>query len=305
MRPTSVEKAVLATLAFFNIYKIPVRKDRIYCLLYQYKVDYSEFENTLLRLVQEKRIYSEGDFFALFSWEAKQLEERKLFAAKQWRKIDKFFWILYLLPFVKQLSVINSLAMGNTNEKSDIDFFVVTRAGLLYTTRSLIIVLLKIFGLYKTRTKVKDRFCFGFYVDENRLGLSQVLIPGGDPLFAFWFGSFMPLYGQDLYEKLVLANPWIYGYLPNFDPQFNLKSIRPVSQVLRVTKKIIEIVLFVPAILIEPLARFIHIRHTNNLPENHWPTSTTIAAKDILKLHALDPRKQFREDFHRELEKYK
>jgi hypothetical protein len=43
--------------------------------------------------------------------------------------------------------------------------------------------------------------------------------------------------------------------------------------------------------------RKIHIRHTFRLPENHWKTSSTIANKDMLKLHALDPRKDLRDSF--------
>jgi hypothetical protein len=57
--------------------------------------------------------------------------------------------------------------------------------------------------------------------------------------------------------------------------------------------------------ILEPLLRRVHIRHTFKLPENHWKTSSTIADRKMLKLHALDPRKDLRNRFWHTLSRYK
>jgi hypothetical protein len=69
-------------------------------------------------------------------------------------------------------------------------------------------------------------------------------------------------------------------------------------------KKLAITLSWLPAIILEPALRRIHIRHTFNLPENNWKTSSTIANEHMLKLHALDPRKDLRRHFYHLLQKY-
>jgi hypothetical protein len=124
-----------------------------------------------------------------------------------------------------------------------------------------------------------------------------VLIEDEDPLFAFWFASFAPLINISGYR---LVAP-ILGFtvtFPNFDLTARLTYIKQKNPFLRILKGLFEIILTIPAILLEPLVRSIHIRHTFNLPENNWATSTTIANDHMLKLHALDPRKDIKTRFY-------
>jgi hypothetical protein len=153
-------------------------------------------------------------------------------------------------------------------------------------------------GVYKTRDQVNERFCFGFYVTENHSQLENVLIEDEDPLFAFWFASFAPLINRHAYRDLVESNRWIYDYFPNFEYITRLMYIQERSFWLLLAKNILEFILILPAIALEPLLRSIHIRHTFRLPENHWDTSTTVANEYMLKLHALDPRKDIRAKFY-------
>jgi hypothetical protein len=69
-------------------------------------------------------------------------------------------------------------------------------------------------------------------------------------------------------------------------------------------KRFLEVVCYLPAALLEPVLRRVHIRHTFKLPENHWKTSSTVANKSMLKLHALDPRKDLRKQFFDKLREY-
>ncbi|MBI2607943.1 MAG: hypothetical protein HYW51_03915 [Candidatus Doudnabacteria bacterium] len=298
---SEIERGILSTLIFFNIFQVPATKERILALLYQTKTNLSELNNNLNQLLNQGKIFKRGAYYALSQADLDRYEQKLTLVNKQWQKVFRFYWLLYLLPFVRQISIINSLALNNTNEKSDIDFFVITSPRRLYVARSIIIVILKLFGLYKTKYKVKDRFCFGFYVTKKHQDLSRVLIPGSDPLFAFWFASFLPLYGREDYLEFMKQNQWIYDYLPNFEPDSCFQKLKEPSFILKVIKKTLEIIFWLPAELLEPLARLVHIRHTFSLPENHWPTATTIAEKDILKLHALDPRKDFKAEFQNRL----
>ena len=297
-RQTQVRTAVLATLAFFSLYDLPLHDKSIHQLLYRTRATLFEVSEALRNLVYLRKVVQKGNLYARADWDETKRTESKLEIEKRWRKVDRFFGLLSIIPFISQLSIINSLAFDNAHMESDIDFFVVTRPNRLYFVRSMIIVIFRLLGVYKTRTKIHEQFCFGFYVTTKDPDLAKILIHGEDPLFAFWFASFAPLLGKLGYEQLVSANRWIYDYFPNFEPRTREVYLKKVSPVLSFIKFFLEIVFFIPAMVLEPLLRAIHIRHTFNLPENHWPTSTTIANDHMLKLHALDPRKEIREKFH-------
>jgi hypothetical protein len=100
-------------------------------------------------------------------------------------------------------------------------------------------------------------------------------------------------------------NVWIKNYFPNFSPQsrFEYYQFQPFWH--RAAKRILEIVFWLPAAVLEPVLARIHIAHTFNLPENHWPTSTTVATRHMLKLHALDPRREIRDRFLKALQSWR
>ncbi|HEX5430068.1 MAG TPA: hypothetical protein VFX17_03270 [Patescibacteria group bacterium] len=300
-REETIRAAILKTMAFFSLYELPVNLSTIHQLLYKARASFEQVSAEVAKLTSEGRVQAQDGLYALKSWDEGRILGNKKEIGKRWRKVWRYFWVLSLVPFVDQISVINSLALGNADHESDIDFFVVTAPGKLYLVRSIIIAVFRILGVYKTRQHVNERFCFGFYVSSDHESLEDVLVDGEDPLFAFWFASFAPILNQKSYLHLVGSNRWINDYFPNFDPGTRLAYIKQSSWLVSVLKRTLEILLVVPAFLLEPLLRSVHIRHTFNLPENHWPTSTTIANQSMLKLHALDPRVEIREKFYEAL----
>lgn len=295
---TRVQEGIVATLVFFGILEVPLTFEKIWQYLYKTSASKEQVKHELERLVERGIVRtSKSQYFSL-----KPVDEAALVANQQevqmrWKRIDKFYWLLSLIPFVEQISVINSLSMGNAATDSDIDLFVITKPRRLYFVRTLIILIFKFLGIYKTKTKIKDQFCLGFYVTTDHLDLSSALIEGDDPHFAFWFASFIPLFGKRTYERMVSKNRWVYDYCPNFLPSQKVNDYQAQPETALFFKKILEAAFYIPAALLEPFFRYIHIRHTFRLPENHWPTATTIAEKEILKLHAIDPRRQVRERF--------
>ncbi|MDP4001309.1 MAG: hypothetical protein Q8P83_03650 [bacterium] len=298
-----VERAILAVLVFFSLYDVGLEKRRIFELLYRASASEEQVVESLANLVSKELIINQDELYSLEPLNFSKSQTSKYEIAKRWKRVDKYFWLLSILPFVENLSVINSLVIGNADTESDIDFFVVTRPGKLYFTRSLIIVLFRMLGVYKTRKKIRDQFCFGFYVSSDRMSLEKVLIKPDDPLFAFWFASFAPLFGRRIYEEFVSENNWIKSYFPNFVSEQRTGFYRSIPFGSRIIKFLTEVILWIPALIVEPMLRHIHIRHTFNLAENHLPNSTTVANEHMLKLHAIDPRIEIRARFYYALQK--
>ena len=297
-----LRNAVIHTLAFFWIYNLPVHRRRLFELLYKCRAKENEVYWELEKMVVEKQIIRRGDLYSLDHWDNEHFRQNLEESDKRWKKVYLYAWILSILPFLEYVAVINSLAIGSADKESDIDFFVITKSDCLYFCRSLIIVVFKLLNIYKTRIHVRERFSFGYYITTKHLDLSELTLYD-DPYLAFWFASHAPIIGLNIYKQFTKSNTWIYKYFPNYDSSFREKYFYKERRSIIKLKTILEKLLSIPVTLFEPLIRYIHVRHTFNLPENHWPTSSTIADKNILKLHAIDNRKDLRKMFYEILAK--
>ena len=287
---SKLHEAIISTLAFFSLYELPLTSKRIYELLIEYKSTLEEIDIALEALVLDGKVLRSGNLYSVKSWNPATYHERQVEISKKWARIDKFFNWLAVLPFVRQISVINSLALGTADSDSDIDFFVVTKNNRLYFVRSMIIVVFRLLGVYKTRHQIKDRFCFGFFVSEKDLDLEHLLIKPRDPYFKFWLANMRPLVGGQQYWQMMQANSWLAQDFPNFQAVKRLTSVKQSSFLIRVIKFFLEVILWFPSLALEPILRRIHIGHTFKLAENNTTSSTTVANAQMLKLHGADVR---------------
>jgi len=294
---------VLATLGFFGLYSLPLPAKRVWELLYKHQTGLAEVQAELDRLAKMEVVVRRDGLYALADWDDGRYAENLRAVDKRWARIKKYYWLLSGIPFIEHVAVINSVAMGNADHESDIDFFIITRPNRLYFVRTAVIVLFKLLGVYKNRRRVEERFCFGFYISSDRLSIKHLLLSGEDPYLVFWLGTAVPVMGEGMYQRFIKANRWIYGWLPNFNPDAKLEKVRSLRASLR-TRWFLESLLSWPAAALEPLLRLIHIRHTFKLPENHWASSSTIATAEMLKLHAIDPRKTLRQRWQAALQSF-
>jgi hypothetical protein len=283
-------QAVISTLAFFALYELPLSARRVHELLLGQIATLAEVEQTLAQLVLENKIIQAGSLYSTKAWNQTTYHANQAELMKKWAKIDRYFNWLAILPFVRNISVINSLALGTADADSDIDFFVITKSNRLYFVRSMVIVLFRLLGVYKTRQKIKDKFCFGFFVTPKFLNFETLMLKPQDPYFLFWLASLRPVLGGQYYWQLMQENQWLNEYFPNFRPMQRLASVIKPNLVISAIKFVLEVMLWLPAALLEPILRRIHINHTFKLAENNTASSSTIANAGMLKLHAYDVR---------------
>lgn len=286
----NLAKAIVSTLAFFSLYDLPLTSQRVWELLLGVKCSLNEVEQTLQQLVQANRIVQSQNLFALKKWDESIFQANQLALSQKLARVGRYFNWLAILPFVRQISIINSLALGTADSDSDIDFLVITKPNSLYFVRSAIIVLFRLLGVYKTRQKIKDRFCFGFFVTLKNLPMEHLMLKPADPYFMFWLANLRPIYGSQEYLALMASNAWINQAFPNFEFAPRLDTVRRTNWFVRFMKLILEILLWLPVQILEPILQAIHIRHTFRLQENMTPTSTTVADARMLKLHGYDVR---------------
>ena len=75
--------------------------------------------------------------------------------------------------------------------------------------------------------------------------------------------------------------------------------------IIRFLKVVLELLLWLPSLLAEPILRRIHINHTFKLAENNSTASTTIANAQMLKLHGYDVRAEVAQAYEVVLQRFR
>lgn len=290
-----LSQAVITTLSFFDILKQPLKLKDVQKYLYRTAASTQDVAIMLKRLQGEGIVQEGRDYFYLdhkslaLKNKRDEIKKNLLALAKKAKNILKH------IPFIRSIMICNSLALGGVKKSSDIDFFIITKKNRIYLTRILAIFFLKIFHLYQNKIGEPKKISLGFFIDEKKLNIKKIKIEP-DPYLFFWITSLKPILGFKYYYKFLKENNWVKKELPNFYPKKGSLGKRTLPQ------KTLEI--FSPKIIIdglENLSRGLQQKRISSLVENSWPTSTTIAKKHILKLHAEDKREYFRNKLEEKL----
>ncbi|MBI4133925.1 MAG: nucleotidyltransferase domain-containing protein [Candidatus Terrybacteria bacterium] len=221
---SSVARRMLSTFALAETFGMPLTAFEAWKWLF-YDPDSSflapasrvPLRNVLGELAALERagVLAQQDGYYTFSDRRELVEERlwhlaiaatKLARAQRWAR-----WIART-PYVRGVFAYGSLATGNTREESDLDVFIVTEPGRIFTARFLASLLTEMFGIRRTRTKVRDRICLNHYVTASSLAF-----PYRSVLSAWLWARIFPLAARDpsLALRFVAANAWAAEYFPN------------------------------------------------------------------------------------------
>ena len=120
---------------------------------------------------------------------------------------------LALVPYVKMVAVMNSLAHDNVHADSDIDLLVVTKKGRLWVARGIMLLLLKVLGKRAWGMRRACKFSPEFFVDEDHLNVSDL---GSRSLYlkSIWVADMTPVVYGEYFNKFWNANSWLAEYLP-------------------------------------------------------------------------------------------
>jgi glycosyltransferase involved in cell wall biosynthesis len=117
--------------------------------------------------------------------------------------------LLATLPFVRMLAFSGGTAHKNPGVKPDIDLFVVSAPGRLYTAYSLLFLAAKLTG-------TREVVCPNYLVDESELAIAY----HRDVFTAHQLVSARPISGADTYLKFWRANEaWVRPFFPGARPR--------------------------------------------------------------------------------------
>lgn len=286
----NLEKSILATIAYFDIFDYPLTITEIWKWLYLEKAEENSptigeiwkiLENSQLlkSLVQNSR-----GFYFLKNREGllTTREERYVLAFKKLKRAKRIAGVLKFIPGIKMIAICNSLAWTNAREESDIDFFIVTDKSKIWTARFWAAGFLQIFGMRPSKKNNKDKICLSFFVSEDSLNLESLALGIPDIYLVYWIAQIAPLFDcGGIYNRFWRVNDWIKKFLPNV---FSREGTDKVSE-NRPTK----------IGLGENFFRWLQIKMLpENLKEMANRDSRVVITDKILKFHANDRREEYK-----------
>ncbi|MBI4427074.1 MAG: hypothetical protein HY569_01130 [Candidatus Magasanikbacteria bacterium] len=308
-----IQQSTLQTLAYFDIFDYSLTKEET--RRYLYRVDNADIDISCFDLVkhlkqlqQLQHIQHRHGFYFLPGREAivaarqdkvKIIEQKMKIAVKGIKKIR---WA----PFIRAVFVCNTVAGGFADEKSDIDVFVVVRAGRIWLARALATLILSVFRVRRTKTKINNRICLSFYVTEDNLNLEKVAIKD-DVYLKYWLAQLIPVYDPDnLLAEIQRANVWASKSLPNaftpFQPvsRWQVKDGRLSIAVKRVLEKMWG---GGYGDLMEAQARGMQKARMalNFMSAQNEPDTRVVVNDKMLKFHEGDRREEYREEWRRRM----
>lgn len=230
---TDKEEHVLKTLLYFDIFNYPLNAAEVFSFLAVKENSVHAATKCLDRLVERKHVFRFGDLYSLHADE-KNIRRRLKgnTEAEKWLKIaQKQAGFIGKFPFVRAVMASGSLSKGYMDEKSDLDFFIVTAPGRLWIARTLLVIYKRVF-----RANSHKQFCVNYFVDAEHLEIEEKNIFTATELV-----TLIPLYNAHGYQNVMDSNSWVKRFFPNFERRKPRISIKENSPALR---KLYELLFF-------------------------------------------------------------
>jgi hypothetical protein len=199
----SIERAVLETLAYSDIFDYPLRIEELHHFL-PLSVDLSDLQSILNR--RNDRIGKcEGYYFLAGREELVSLRKRReINSLPAFRRAVQIGRILGLLPFIRMVGLTGSLAHLNCDSNADIDYLIVASHGRVWMARAFALIFGRLTSVFSST------LCPNLIISEQVLEWQQQDIYSARELC-----QLIPITGMDVYLLLRHVNTWTNNFLPN------------------------------------------------------------------------------------------
>lgn len=248
----SITKAVWATLIYYDLWGWPLTVDEITRLLINPQrweaktkaeiltlpltVTREKIKNLIIQALDDLKTKQIVDHYLGFYFLAsrrflvgERLEKQKI-AELKWQKARRYLRLIPLLPLVEAVLASGSLALGNTDEQSDLDVLVITKAQRIWLARLLITGLTSLLGVRRKAKDqrgrpVSDKICLNHYITTGSL-----TIPWPSLYNAQTYLHLTPLYLRrpEIWSNFWAANRWVKDFVL-FSPVRNEYQWRAIA----------------------------------------------------------------------------
>ncbi len=199
----SIERAVLETLAYSDLFDFPLRIEELHRYL-PLPAGLTDLTDTLINNTGlfEK---CDGYYFlpgrrALIALRRQREEASRL----AFRRAVRFGNLLGALPFIRMVGLTGSLALLNCDRDADIDYFLVAAQGRLWMARAFALLVGRVAAV------MGNTLCPNLIISDRVLEWQQQ-----DLYSAHELCQMVPIAGTWVYARLRQANLWTTTFLPN------------------------------------------------------------------------------------------
>lgn len=291
-----LEKSLLITFHYFDLFDYPLKKEEIFRYLFAtHTFGHQEINGGLSVLEKRAKIERSGDFYFLFGRREllKKRREREQLAVNKIKKARVVSRVFSLLPGILMVAVCSNLGYLNADNESDIDFFIVTKRGRIWTARFWSVFLMKVFRQRPSPNGSRNKVCLSYFADEDSLGFEKTKIGDNDIHLVYLTAQHLLIYSDGgLWKKFIRENNWIKYYLPNFIYQQEAEKFM-IGEGRGYLKRFFERIFF---ILPESWYRKIQykIMPKRLIAAANKEDKKVIISDKILKLHLNDKREEIR-----------
>jgi hypothetical protein len=202
----TLERAILETLAYFDIFDYPLRRDELFRYLHGVRAT-QPFVDAGLQSAAIRDHVESSDGYVFLAGRSDIIalrEVRRGYFHRAMPRATSYGRILGRLPFIRMVAMTGSCAMQNGDSTADLDFLLVTAADRLWLGRAFAVLLGRL-------TAVKgDVLCPNVIISERAL-----LWPQQELYAAHELTQMVPLAGAQMYARLREINSWALTFLPN------------------------------------------------------------------------------------------
>ncbi len=210
-----MEKAVLKTLIYADIFDYPLKAWETHKWLISKKASLQKVEKALKKLIKEAKIKNHGDYYFLSERKglvAKRLNREKV-SRGFFKKVKRVANLLKIIPWIRLIGVSGSLALNNAKDTDDIDLFIITEKNRLWVTRLATLAILNTLNVRRKRGQqvVGGKICTNILIEEDKLAQQKDLYLAHEVL------QMRVLWQRNLvYQDFLDKNSWAFKYLPNW-----------------------------------------------------------------------------------------
>lgn len=286
-----VNDPVYGLVAFYDLLEFPLTSVEMWRLLRSWGEKVS-LREVLEQAENHNELIHTNGFFTLRGreWLVRQRAERYSETEQQLRDAWKWLTAVASMPGIRAVFLCNTYGLSNPSSESDIDLYIVTKPGRIWTGRLFTTTLFRLLN----RRPDEDghghagTVCLSFYGTSRALRMNTLEEGEFDIYFDFWKQWLVPIYDPD---RLHLTFAEKNDSLPR--PVTRRRNLQP----LKAFQWLLELV------PIEPFARALQWRMFPEAIHTQANLSTHVVVNNsLLKFHTHDGRKGYKENWQRRLQ---
>jgi glycosyltransferase involved in cell wall biosynthesis len=190
-----LHQAIQRTLDYAALFQYPLTPDELHDRLFDVAVARDTLDAEL-RAIQYK---PDAGLLAIRS-------TREAISDAAIRDAQPHLRALASLPFIRMVAFSGATAHRNMPSAEDLDLFIIVEDGKLWACFLIAILWARLKGLRK-------HLCMNYLISSEVLPLFE-----SDAFTAQQMASLKPIFGKDVYDAFIDANPFVRRHFPNFDP---------------------------------------------------------------------------------------